>query len=147
MLKFVLLKLTNHCVSSNFDNFDENVDFSFFNRKRNWYGSQFQNPCSSSLLDYWCALRYQKSRSSALLYRIVHVGGKNPGSPGDKNGPFLGRLVENDDHKYAWGKPFENFGKIRIFVRFRIRGQTSSPPKRSWAHIAYTGPLKSVISG
>ena len=66
-------------------------------------------------------------RAARAVGRLVaQYRGPASGPSGNKNGPFLGQLVKNNDRKYAFRKPFENFGKIRIFLRFRIRGQTGS---------------------
>ena len=45
-----------------------------------------------------------------------NTGGLHLGFWGTKMVPFFGQLVENNDYKYAFRKPFQNFGKIRIFV-------------------------------
>ena len=59
---------------------------------------------------------------------LWHNRGPASGPSENKNGPFWGQLVKNNDRKYAFRKSFKNFGKIRIFVRFRIRSQTISYP-------------------
>ena len=82
-----------------------------------------------------------------LACSVAHYRGATSGPSRNKNGPILGQLVENNNHKYAFRKPFQNFGKIRIFVQFQIRGQTVSYPNRLWTHIAYTGPLKLATPG
>ena len=33
----------------------------------------------------------------------------------NKNGPFFGQLVKNEDHKYAWGNSFEKYS-IPCFI-------------------------------
>ena len=77
---------------------------------------------------------------SAVGYLVPQYRGDTLGPLGNKNGPFLGQLVKNNDHICAFRKPFQNFGKIRFFT-FQIRGQTVSFPNWLWARIAYVyGP-------
>ena len=58
----------------------------------------------------------------AVGYLVAQYRGPASERLGNKNGAFLGQLVEKNDHKYAFRKPFQNFGKIRIFVRWNKNG-------------------------
>ena len=66
---------------------------------------------------------------SILLMYMVVWGAFIRGVQETKNGPFLGQLNENENHKYVRGNSFEKLWQDQNFCAIPTPGSHKSPPQ------------------